>query len=130
MFARVRVVLQFVVLIVPRRSRNRTLEIASPPPGGSGVDGPPVQADRGRLSSVLLPLLRAVVVALAERLERTRPEPRLVTLMAFDVIADGCWGVSVLSEAHPAEGFGLEVLGAELLPAGGLVPPAVGLGFG
>ncbi len=67
---------------------------------------------------LFLALLGAVVVRLAERLERTAPEQRHVPAMRRDVIAHRGGRDPALGATGAAQRFVRELMGAEPLPAG------------
>ena len=65
----------------------------------------------------------------AKRLERARPEARHVATMWLDVIAHHSSGDPILSEAHDAQRFSLQLLGTDGPPSGGAIQP-LGLALG
>jgi hypothetical protein len=85
-----------------------------------------VQARPDHVPSALLGLLHAVVVDLAEGLERPSPEAHRIVMMRLDVVADPSRLHRTLRLAHPTEGLARDLVLGNPLPSGGAIPEAGG----
>jgi len=66
--------------------------------------------------------LRSTVAARAQALHLARPKPNRIVFVRFDVIDHGCGRDTPTVEAHLAERFQPQLVGASLLPAAGAIP--------
>lgn len=86
------------------------------------IDRKSVRADSNGKASRFNLLLRAVVAGLAERLERTNPEPRRVATMRRDVVTDRGPNNLPCLKMECAQRIGVELILAYLTPTCGRVP--------
>lgn len=91
------------------------------------VDRPTISTDRLVVSAMLQHLLRAIVMLLAQALQRPKPEGHLVASMRLDMIGDACGLDLALLQAHGAQRLAAQLSLSALAPAVQRVPAIVRL---
>jgi hypothetical protein len=93
------------------------------------IQWPSVKAYAGAVTDPLLLLLGPIMARLAQALKRPGEERHTIAPVGFHVIAYRCLCHPAFRRAHAAERFLAELLGAQALPCGCLVPGTIRLSF-